>query len=257
MALNGLVDLKTAAEQLGVHYQTAYRWVRDGSLGAVKIGPAYDVDPDAIERLMQQRAEPAPPPARSRVRSWSLHLDRLYDALVLGDELAARQVLDRLHDGGIETVELCERLISPALRRIGDAWCKGRMSLADEHRASAICTRLLARISIHPRGRPRGVAVVTTVPGEGHELPGTMASIALRSDRWQVHHLGTQVPYEQLAALATRERARLVVLSVTDPRTQHDARRYAQRVRHELGMPALVGCPGATLQDLLQMAKDA
>jgi excisionase family DNA binding protein len=35
------VDLQTAAARLGVHYQTAYRWVRDGSLPAMKRGTTY------------------------------------------------------------------------------------------------------------------------------------------------------------------------------------------------------------------------
>jgi excisionase family DNA binding protein len=245
-----VVDLKAAAEQLGVHYQTAYRWVREGSLPAVKIGPAYDVDPRAIEQVSRERSAPVPPPTRSRVRSWVVHVDRLYDALVLGEERSARVAVERLHDGGITTVELCQHLFTPALRRIGESWAKGRVSLADEHRASAICTKLLARISVHPRGRPRGIAVVTTVPGEGHELPGMMASMALRAERWQVHHLGTQVPYDQLASLAKREGARLVVLSVTDMRVQADSDRFAQRVEEELHMRVLVGRPGATLTEL-------
>ncbi|MDQ1443663.1 MAG: MerR family transcriptional regulator, light-induced transcriptional regulator, partial [Acidimicrobiaceae bacterium] len=178
-------------------------------------------------------------------------------ALISGDERMARQVIERLRDGGQETVEICERLVTPALRRIGDAWAEGHVSLVEEHRASAMCTRLLAGISVHPRGRPRGVAVVTTVPGEAHELPGMMASMALRADRWQVHHLGTQVPYDQLAALVRRERATLVVLSVTHTRVQRDALHCAERVRRELGVRALTGRPGATLTDLIHGAKQA
>lgn len=255
MALNGRVDLKTAAEQLGVHYQTAYRWVRDGSLTAVKVGTSYQVDPDEIARLERERQTPAPPPRVSRVRSWAIHVGRLYDALLDGDERSARQVVDRLHDGGISTMELCEHLITPALRKVGEGWARDRVSLAEEHRASAICTGLLARISVYPRGRPRGTVVVTTVPGEAHELPGMMASMALRAQRWQVHHLGTQVPYDQLASLVRRERATLVVLTVTLGRVLPDSRSYRARIEDEVGVPALVGRPGASLTELVDSAR--
>lgn len=249
------MDLKTAAERLGVHYQTAYRWVRDGTLGAAKVEGSYRVDPVEIERLLAQRSTPVPPPRVARVRSWSLHLTRLYDALLSGDERTARVVVERLRDGGIDPVEICAQLIAPALRRIGEQWGHGKVSIAEEHRASAICTSLLATISVHPRGRPRGVAVVTTVPGEGHALPGMMASLTLRAERWQVHQLGTQVPYDQLTALVRRERAGLVVLSVADTRYQRESRRYAERIEDELGVAALVGRPGATLVDLREAAK--
>jgi methanogenic corrinoid protein MtbC1 len=152
-------------------------------------------------------------------------------------------------------VELCDRLISPALRRIGDAWARERISLAEEHRASAICTRLLARISTQPRGRPRGIAVVTTVPGEAHELPGMMAAMALRAERWQVHHLGAQVPYDQLAGLVEREAATLVVLSVTLTAALPESRRYAGLIERGIGVPTVVGCPGASLAELRDLAR--
>jgi len=48
--------LKTAAQRLGVHYQTAYRWVRSGQLVAVKVGAGYEVSEAAIARLQAQRA---------------------------------------------------------------------------------------------------------------------------------------------------------------------------------------------------------
>jgi excisionase family DNA binding protein len=49
------MNLKEAARRLGVHYQTAYRWVRSGELVAVRIGARYEVSDAAIERLRAQR----------------------------------------------------------------------------------------------------------------------------------------------------------------------------------------------------------
>jgi excisionase family DNA binding protein len=49
------VNLKEAARRLGVHYQTAYRWVRSGELVAVRIGSRYEISDAAIERLRSQR----------------------------------------------------------------------------------------------------------------------------------------------------------------------------------------------------------
>ncbi len=50
------MNLKTAALRLGVHYQTAYRWMRSGQLVAVKVGAAYEVSEAAVARLQAQRA---------------------------------------------------------------------------------------------------------------------------------------------------------------------------------------------------------
>src|SRR5581483_1204592 len=73
------VDLQTAAARLGVHYQTAYRWVRDGSLPAVKRRGAYEVAERDVERFRSARAAPAPPPRHTHVRSWPHQADRLFD----------------------------------------------------------------------------------------------------------------------------------------------------------------------------------
>ncbi len=49
------MNLKTAAARLSVHYQTAYKLVRSGSLAAVKIGGTYEVSEAAIERYRAER----------------------------------------------------------------------------------------------------------------------------------------------------------------------------------------------------------
>lgn len=237
-----------------MHYQTAYRWVRDGSLKAVKRGTSYDVDEAELERFAQRRAEPTPPPRQASVRSWDLQQRRLYRALLDGDELGARAVVERLAEGGIELVTLCEELFAPALRQVGADWAEGRISVAEEHRASAICERLLARLAVHPRGRPRGVAVVATPPGDRHGLAATMATVALRSDRWQVHHLGTEVPTKDLVELAVAVGADAVVLSVANPVARPEAERSAEALR-AAGIRTLVGGEGLTLRDLLAQVR--
>ena len=37
------IDLQEAARRLGVHYQTAYRWVREGRLTAVRVRGRYEL----------------------------------------------------------------------------------------------------------------------------------------------------------------------------------------------------------------------
>ena len=247
------MDLRAAAERLGVHYQTAYRWVREGSLYAVKIGSTYEIQEREVERFAAARATPAPPPRTTTVRSWPVQQERLHKLLVEGDELAARQLVERLHDG-LELVTICEELFTPVLARIGSDWAGGRLSVAEEHRAAAICERVIARIAVHPRGRPRGVAVVCTPPGEEHSLPSSMATLCLRADRWQVHHLGTQVPVPDLVALLAAVKADLLVLSVCNPALNGSADAAAAAARGA-GVRVLVGGPARPLRQLVQLAR--
>ena len=250
------MDLRTAAGRLGVHYQTAYRWVREGHLRAVKIGSAYEISEDEVARFSADRSRPSPPPRTMAVRSWTTQQDRLHRLLLEGDELAARQLVERLHDGGLQLLPLCEELLTPVLARIGTGWAEGRITVAVEHRAAAICERLIARLAVHPRGRPRGVAVVCTPPGEEHSLPSAMASVCLRSDRWQVHHLGTQVPVPDLVALLRAVKADVLVLSVCNPGLDGSVDDAADAAR-AAGVRVLVGAPGRPLRELVEMARAA
>jgi MerR family transcriptional regulator, light-induced transcriptional regulator len=248
------MNLQTAAERLGVHYQTIYRWVREGDLTAVKRGSSYDVAEDEVVRFLALRQVPGAPPSQLVVRSWQPHCDRLLEMLLSGDELEARGIADRLIDGHVSTIDICERLIAPCLREVGERWHRGEVSIAEEHRATAICVRILARAAAHPRGRPRGTAVVLAAPGDEHSIPSSMAALVLRDDRWRVHHLGGNVPANDLIALAHSAEADLIVLSRTygDLKDVEDLRSLLEAEHFKV---LVGGADGTTLGDLVAAAR--
>ena len=160
------MQLRDAAEALGVHYQTAYGWVRQGVLPARKAARGYEVSESDVRDLIARRAAGAGPPRDIQVRDWLAQADRLYGALVAGDEARARHDFARLA-AGVPLSGLCDHVIAPAMRRIGADWATGEVSVAAEHRATAICERLIAAHVHQPPGRPRGVAVTTTPRASG------------------------------------------------------------------------------------------
>ena len=222
------MQLRDAADALEVHYQTAYAWVRQGTLPARKTGRGYEVSYSDVSALAQRRAAGTPPQPEVRVRDWAVQADRLHDAIVSGDETLARHGFDRLARG-VKVIDLCERVIAPALRRIGEEWAAGELTIAAEHRASAICERLIAPRLHQPAGRPRGIAITATPPAERHSLPALMAAACLREDRWLVHHLAADLPVADVIDLAVDVGANLVVLSAATAQTARAARRAAQR----------------------------
>jgi excisionase family DNA binding protein len=240
------MQLREAAETLGVHYQTAYGWVREGVLPARKVGRGYEVSDEDVRALCARRDLGREPAREVRVRDWP-----------------ARSGLERLA-GSVPLADLCQRVIGPALRRVGDDWAAGRVSIAQEHRASAICERLIAIHAQQPAGRPRGIAVVTTPPGERHGLPALMAAACLREDRWLVHHLAADLPAAEIAQMAGQVGAGLIVLSCTTDQAVEQAGAVAAEITEAAAAtvgaahpPAvLTGGPGDSLLDLLQQARD-
>ncbi len=248
------MNLHDAAERLGVHSQTAYAWVRAGELEARRTPSGYEISEATLERFESggQSARLSPPPLR--LSDWDERSRQLYFLLRAGDEPAARRAVDRLVDRGVEVLMLCENLFTPVLHQLGEEWASGLLSVAEEHRASAICERLVLRIEVEQTGVARGVCVVATPSGEQHALPASMAALVLRADRWHVHHLSTQVPTHDLATLARSEASDHVVLSASRSGTVAVAKLAAAIIESSTGRPVHVGAPGATLRQLLALA---
>lgn len=249
------VDLQTAADQLGVHYQTAYRWVRTGRLQAALIDGRYLVSPTDISALDRARHAPkaAPAPRPDRLEHAGR---RMHEALVGGDEPAAVKIARRLAEEGTPLVDLIQTVLVPSLRQIGQEWHQGELPIWVEHRASAIVERLLGDLASNPRGRRRGVAVVAALSGDRHSLPTTMAAVALRSDNWHVHHLGADLPPEQLTEFCESHQIALVVITVTNPDTRALADSTADTLRSD-NTPTIIGGRGHDLSELIELARQA
>ena len=249
------LDLHEAADALGVHYQTAYRWVRSGRLPAQVVGGRYRVARRDLIQIDADRRTPSSPRPPSDKR---LHhqVERMYDALVIGDEARAKLIADRIVGEGTNVVAFIQRVLVPALREIGNAWQHGELPIWSEHRASAIAEHVLAGLAPNPRGRRRGVAAVAAVSGDHHSLPTLMATVALRDANWKVHHIGADTPTAELVRFCTKEPVDLAVITVTNPDSIEVAEHAAADLR-SAGVRAIVGRPGRTLDDLLDQTHRA
>jgi methanogenic corrinoid protein MtbC1 len=249
------VDLQSAADELGVHYQTAYRWVRTGQLPARLVNGRYEVARHDITAMSSRRAaprEPTPPTTKRMART----AERVHDALVHGDESSVRRLVRGLVDEGATIVDVIQEVLVPPLVRIGADWHDGRLTIWVEHRASAIVERLLGELSPNPRGRRRGTAMVAAVSGDHHSLPTSMAAVVLRDDNWSVEHLGANMPPDELVRFCAEHDIDVAVLSSTNAETATLAADTARRLR-DAGTPVVLGQPGRTLDDLVVEARAA
>jgi excisionase family DNA binding protein len=250
------LGLQEVADELGVHYQTAYRWVRSGRLPAALVDGRYEVTPAALARFAARRVEPRRPAARSPRGGFGPLSDRVFLHLLLGDERDARRLVERLIEDGVSVTTVAQEVLTPALQRIGDEWKVGRLTVSEEHRASAIVERILGEHHPSPRGRRRGTVVVAALAEERHSLPTAMAAAALRDDNWHVHHLGADVPPADLMRFIDAQPVDLVVVSVTIPEMCPNADEVVAELE-AAGLRVLVGAAGARLDDLQRWAREA
>ena len=108
-----------------------------------------------------------------------------------------------------------DEIVTPLLRRVGDEWADGTITVAHEHVFSSCVRAWIERLLADARGGVRGRAVLACVPGERHELGLLMLAALLRADGWSVTYLGADAPLEDTLTLAERASARVVCLSAS------------------------------------------
>lgn len=202
IATDDLLTLQEAADQLKVHYMTAYRWVRRGDLQAFKAGGRLRVRREALEDYIAAREVRTglPEGTSGGRRNWDQHVTRLTDLLLRGEPSETNALVGKIIGDGATAGEIYTQLLTPSLHRIGELWENGDVNVAVEHRATEICGAVMNRLADHfrRRGPRRGVAVTLAAPGEAHGLATAMIADFLRGAGWQVHHLGRDVPISDL-----------------------------------------------------------
>ena len=88
----------------------------------------------------------------------------------------------------------------PALCEVGRMWTRGEASIAEEHLATALVSRVLARSSgsaAVPAGPARRI-VFACLAGEFHDLGIRFLADVARECGWDAESLGANVPREAL-----------------------------------------------------------
>jgi excisionase family DNA binding protein len=223
------MTLQEAAEVLGVHYMTAYRYVRLGLLPAAKHGGSWRVSRADVEEIQSggrgrggadqpvDDTAPATVPRHHQRAAWA---PRLESRLLAGDSRGSWGVVEAALAGGASLDDVYVDVLTPALVAIGEQWAAGKIDIAIEHRASGIAMRLIGRLGPRfvRRGRTRGGIVLGAPAGERHAIPVAIVADLLRQQGWDVSDLGADVPAPSFvfAAQATADLA-AVGVSVTSP----------------------------------------
>ena len=192
-----MLSLQEAADRLGVHYMTAYRYVRLGQLPAEQRAGRWWVLPADTERFAA--GAPADRPRSSRVRQWSVTNRRLLTRMLAGDGAACWSIVEQALVRGATATDVYLEALSPVLRRVGEQWERGSISIGQEHRASSIALRISGRLGAHFSHRGRvmsGTVLIGGAPGDPHQLPLAMVVDVLRHQGIRVLDLGANVPVD-------------------------------------------------------------
>ncbi|GAA4924998.1 methanogenic corrinoid protein MtbC1 [Nonomuraea thailandensis] len=127
----------------------------------------------------------------------------LWAAATAGDERAATGVAMDALDAGMPLETLLLDVVAAVQARVGHEWAANRLSVAQEHTATAVNERVLATLAHRASeqgDQTLGRIMVACIDGEWHAFPARLLAEVLRARGWQVDYLGAQVPTPHLVA---------------------------------------------------------
>jgi methanogenic corrinoid protein MtbC1/DNA-binding XRE family transcriptional regulator len=137
-------------------------------------------------------------------------------AALAGDERWTALIVNEARTAGAPTADIYLQLFVPAQRELGFRWSRGEISVANEHLATEITSRLMVRLRDDSYRKPSlGVkAAVAAAPLEHHAMGAQIVADFLYLDGWEVDFLGADLPATELAGFARSTRLDLIALSV-------------------------------------------
>lgn len=170
----------------------------------------------AFFTLARKACAPAPAAPPSEQPDGPLGLTRraFLAAILAGQRQGALRVVEKALEDGAQHIDLYIDVIAEALHAVGVLWEENKISVAQEHMATAIAQYVVAMI--YPRISPparRGSMVVTGVCGELHQIGPNLVADAMEASGWNVRFLGTNLP--RTSILAALEEAPPDVLCIS------------------------------------------
>lgn len=136
-----------------------------------------------------------------------------------GERRRAFAVVERARATGLDLRTLYLEVFQPTLREIGRLWQENRVTVAEEHLATAITQSAMLRLySDHDLPESTGPTLIAAcAETERHELGLRMLCDFLDLEGWETVFLGSSVPAASLAQMVRARQPEVVALSASIP----------------------------------------
>lgn len=195
-------------------------------------------------------------------------IGRAYSAAIeAGSYADALRVVQQALAVGVTAAEIFDRVLAPAMHRVGERWEQSELTVADEHLATAISNRvvgsLYGALSIAmPVSKER--VMIAAVEGDQHVMGLRMIADVLEGAGYDTIYLGADLPLDGLLVLIERHAPAVLALGATAPwsgsmllKTVRSARAIAPTLPIVIGGAKARQAASDAADDLLFVAADA
>ncbi len=182
------------------------------------------------------------PAERAGTEESPLHSERLVfiQAVLHGRRRDALTIARAALRQGHGATDVYVHLFQETLYEMGRLWESGKISVAQEHMATATVQYVIAQVysELPLMDATRGRAIVTGVQGEFHQVGANIVADMLELDGWNVRFLGTNMPHHGILAAIEEGGTDLLGISATMLFNLPHVRALVGQVRERLGARA-------------------
>jgi methanogenic corrinoid protein MtbC1 len=163
--------------------------------------------------------------------------ERYLAAVLAGRRREAFDAVEQARQAGLGLRALYIDVFQPVMREVGRLWQENRITVADEHLATAITQLAMSRLYeelFGDRVDAGPLLVAACAEDERHELGLRMICDLLELDGWDTVFLGASVPVEDLVAMVKERRPEVVALSASITPHLARVRQAVQAIREAM-----------------------
>jgi methanogenic corrinoid protein MtbC1 len=207
--------------------------------------------------LLLQRMRTSGVPTTQELQPHASLLDELVKLLDPFDKTRFEKKLN----GAVAVIpfeEALQRILLPLQRRVGELWHEGRVSIAVEHYVTKLVQQKLFSVTNQLPVYEFGPRVLVACPeGESHEIGAQAVAYIAATRGCHVYYLGPNLPISDLQTFCERVEPDLVLLSLTEVKSDAAVRQLLQELESlSMRWAVAIGGQGAlALEHLLLNSK--
>ncbi len=130
----------------------------------------------------------------------------------------ARQLILNKVESGIKIKDLYLHVFEPVQKEIGRLWQLGKITVADEHYATAVTQLIISELYTYifqDKKKKKGKFAAACIQGELHEIGLRMITDICEIEGWDTFFLGTNSPSQSIVKFVESNRIDVLGLSVS------------------------------------------
>lgn len=141
------------------------------------------------------------------------------DSIARGDRQRAEGTITEALNRGIAPKIVYLRILMQAQVELGERWHAGKLTIAEEHRATQLTLDMMARLrQVAPSRSPINKRImITTIEGDSHLIGARLIADFFGLDGWNVDFLGTATPVAEIISFAREYKPEVIALSISQP----------------------------------------